>query len=72
MMTDSQSSLIRGAVSLALQDDARGEAVSMADMTFSCVSAQRHEVGLAVAPRLAFPQRARPWWYFLFSSNGLL
>ena len=28
---DSQSSLIRGAVSLALQD-ARGEAVSMADM----------------------------------------
>src|SRR5262249_36591241 len=31
MMTDSQSSLIRGAVSLALQD-ARGEAVSMGDM----------------------------------------
>ena len=46
MMTDSQSSLIRGAVSIALQDargeeDARGEAVSMADMTFSCVSEQQ-------------------------------
>lgn len=68
---DSQSSLIRGAVSLALQD-ARGEAVSMADMTFACVSVQRHEVGLAVAPRLAFPQRARAWWYFLFSYYGLL
>jgi hypothetical protein len=40
MMTDSQSSLIRGAVSLALQD-ARGEAVSMADMMFSCVSVQQ-------------------------------
>ena len=74
---DSQSSLIRGAVSLALQDvrgeeDARGEAVSMADMTFSCVSVQRHEVWACVAPRLAFPQRARPWWYFLFSSDDLL
>jgi len=33
------SSLIRGAVSLALKD-ARGEAVSMADMMFSCVSVQ--------------------------------
>jgi hypothetical protein len=47
---DSRSSLIRGVVSLALQDargqeDVRGEAVSMADMTFSCVSVQRHEVG---------------------------
>jgi len=72
MMTDSQSSLIRGAASLALQDDARGEAVSMADMTFSCVSVQRHEVGPAVAPRLAFPQRARRWWYFLFFSCDLL
>jgi len=40
MMTDSQSSLIRGPVSLALQD-ARGEAVSIADIMFSCVSAQQ-------------------------------
>ena len=37
---DSQSSLIRGAVSLALQD-ARAEAVSMADMMFSRVSVQQ-------------------------------
>jgi hypothetical protein len=35
--TDSQSSLIRGGVSVALQD-ARGEAVSMTDMMFSSVS----------------------------------
>jgi hypothetical protein len=40
LWSDSQSSLIRGAVSLALQD-ARGEAVSMADMMFSCASAQQ-------------------------------
>jgi len=44
--TDSQSSLIRGGVSVALQD-ARGEAVSMTDMMFSSVS-----MGAAVRLRL--------------------
>jgi hypothetical protein len=38
----------------------------MADMTFSCVSAQRHEVGPAVAARLAFPQRAARGGIFYF------
>jgi hypothetical protein len=33
---------------------------------------QRHEVGPAFAPRVAFPQRARWWWYFLFFSCDLL
>jgi hypothetical protein len=60
MMTDSQSSLIRGAVSLALQDDARGEAVSMADMTFSCVSAQRHKVWACRRSETCFPSTRPP------------
>jgi len=40
MMTESQSSLIRGGLSVALQA-ARGEAVSMADMMVSCVSVEQ-------------------------------
>ena len=69
---DSQSSLIRGAVSLALQD-ARGEAVSMADMMV--LLRQRAAAARSRPPsfaRLAFFERCRPWWYFLFCFGILL
>jgi hypothetical protein len=60
MMTESQSSLMEGAVSLAVQD-IRAGSVSMADMMFSFVNLRR-----ARDAARAFLPRARVKQNFLF------